>query len=98
MWPRHLCRSAESRKNLILRCRNPGEEDQIPDLGWVDLLKPPPARLSPEEAEDFESLLGGMLKYHPEERISLEEIKDHQWFSKSLPHTSEEEKWLERWF
>ena len=98
VWPRHLCRSAEFRKNLILRCRNPGEEDQILDLGWVDLLKPPPARLSPEEAEDFESLLGGMLKYHPEERISLQEIKDHQWFSKSYPNTSEEEKWLERWF
>jgi serine/threonine protein kinase len=97
-WPKHLSRSPESRKSMILRSsQTPDEGDEVMDLEWVDCLKPPPATLSIEEAEDFESLLSGMLKYDPEERISLEELRDHPWLSKSYPDSSED-NWLERWF
>ena len=97
-WPKHISRSPESRKSMILRSsQTPDEGDEMMDLEWVDCLKPPPATLSIEEAEDFESLLSGMLKYDPEKRICLEEPRDHPWLSKSYPDSSEDD-WLERWF
>ncbi|KAL6267068.1 hypothetical protein P5V15_000144 [Pogonomyrmex californicus] len=37
-----------------------------------------PSRLS----ESARSLLCGMLKYHPEERLTIDEIKNHQFFAK----------------
>ena len=40
------------------------------------------SRLRGEEAADFEDLLGAMLKYAPQERITAEEVINHCWFSK----------------
>lgn len=97
-WPKYLCRSPASRKSLILRTTQTLDEGgPMLDLDWVDCLKLPSEGLTIEEAEDFESLLSGMLKYDPEERIDLDTIGSHRWFSKGYPVPSEDD-WLKRWF
>jgi serine/threonine protein kinase len=47
-----------------------------------------------EEAADLEDLLIGMLRYGPEERITLDQISAHPWFSKKYASDVEGD-WLQ---
>jgi serine/threonine protein kinase len=55
--------------------------------------EPPPGPLSDVELADFEDLLSSILKYRPEERLSLENILKHPWMTKEYDEVGEE-PWL----
>ena len=51
--------------------------------------------ISGEEAADLEDLLIGMLRYSPGERVTLDQISAHRWFSKKYASDVEGD-WLQR--
>lgn len=55
---------------------------------------PPPAKLSDEEFEDFHDLLSKMLRYVPEERITIDEVLAHPWLNKNYNDLDEPTEWI----
>jgi serine/threonine protein kinase len=55
-----------------------------------------PEPLSSEEVADLEDLLASMLKYDARERMTLDQISAHPWFSKDYA-TDVKGDWLQRW-
>ncbi|KAF5319341.1 hypothetical protein D9619_008895 [Psilocybe cf. subviscida] len=45
------------------------------------MCEPPGVRMEEDEVELLGDLLGKMLRYKPEERITIEEVIEHPWFS-----------------
>ncbi|KAK5938564.1 hypothetical protein PMZ80_008753 [Knufia obscura] len=62
----------------------------------VNTGPPPPARLSEEELVDFYDLLSKMLRYLPEERITIQEVLDHPWLHKTYTDLDPPADWLSR--
>jgi serine/threonine-protein kinase SRPK3 len=54
----------------------------------------PHGPLSREEVSDFTNLLSKMLKYDPEERITIEEVLEHPWLNRSYEDVLE---WTGPW-
>ena len=77
--------------------------ERILDIGkpdaWRSMTGPQDSSFSDpmcgEEAADLEDLLIGMLRYGPEERITLDQIFAHPWFSKKYASDVEGD-WLQR--
>jgi serine/threonine-protein kinase SRPK3 len=44
--------------------------------------EPPPAKLSEEEFTDFYDLLSRMLRYRPEDRLTIRGVLEHPWLNK----------------
>jgi hypothetical protein len=81
-------------RTLPQRVLNIGKPEEWQTNGLQEGTFPEP--LTEEEAAEFEDLLAGILKYGPAERMTLDQISKHRWFSKKYtPHG--EESWLERW-
>ena len=62
-----------------------GEEVAFrPDLFLEERInaEPPPAKLSEEEFTDFYDLLSKMLRYRPEDRLTLRGLLEHPWLYK----------------
>lgn len=62
--------------------RDVGSEDEPPMEGEDDgpMIEKTGTRIPDEEVELLGDLLGKMLKYEPEERITMEEVVEHPWF------------------
>ena len=58
-----------------------GEQDDPPSEDEGPMIEKPGVRLHEEEVELLEDLLGKMLKYNPEERISAHDVIRHPWFT-----------------
>ena len=46
----------------------------------MSVLEKPGTLLDDKEVELLDDLLGKMLRYRPEERISMKEVVQHPWF------------------
>ena len=57
------------------------EEEDEPERSCAVMLEPNGAKVLQEEASQMKDLLGRILKWKPEERISLKEVMDHPWLS-----------------
>jgi len=55
------------------------EEDEGPERNCAVMLEPTGVKVPEEEASQMKDLLGKILKWKPEERISIKEIIDHRW-------------------
>jgi serine/threonine-protein kinase SRPK3 len=70
------------RKNIRAQLYSIGTEDFPPHPGKQDgpMFEPLGTRLSEEEVDLMDDLLGKMLKLRPEERITMDEVVRHPWF------------------
>ncbi len=57
-----------------------GEEDDPPTCEEGPMIETVGTQLDDEELELFDNLLKKMLKYNPEERITIQEVVRHPWF------------------
>lgn len=73
-----------------------GRSEDTSDKG-LDRGPPPPAKLSPEEAADFEDLLSKLLTWERSDRATLDEIRDHPWLTKAYAPLGNE-IWLQRYY
>ena len=68
-----------------------------PNLKYqIDTGPPPPAKLSDDEFADFHDLLSKMLRYLPEERLTIEEVMQHAWLHKTYTDHDPPAEWLSR--
>lgn len=72
------------------------EDEDNPMIQMIDDYTPPPAKLSEEEAADFEDLLQKMLCWRPEDRITIDEVLQHPWLNKDYDDVDESEPWIEQ--
>ena len=74
------------RVTLVDNLKEIGMDDQASDSS-----ERPKGILCQEEVDDLAGLLGKMLKYEPSERIDIETVLQHRWFTteyKDLDHRS----------
>jgi hypothetical protein len=57
------------------------DEHAIADGPAPELLEPSWTKVPPREAEVMRDLLDGVLKWEPERRLSLEQIRKHRWIT-----------------
>ena len=57
-----------------------GNGNTTGDVSESSMIEKPGTRLSEEEVADLHDLLGRMLRYHPGDRISVDEVLEHRWF------------------
>ncbi|KAM3074872.1 hypothetical protein ACMFMG_008286 [Clarireedia jacksonii] len=57
------------------------DDDEDPERNCAVILEPNGSKVPEEEASQMEDLLGRILKWKPEERISIKEIMNHPWLS-----------------
>lgn len=62
----------------------------------ISCFNRPPSRFSAAELNSFHNLLVRMLKYHPEDRISVSEILFHPWVKKEIK-AKKSRAWLVRY-
>ena len=58
-----------------------GEQDDPPSEDEGPMIAKPRVRLHEEEVGLLEDLLEKMLKYNPEERIRIQDVIRHPWFT-----------------
>lgn len=60
--------------------RQIGEDEQLGDT-WGPMFEKDGMKMEEEEVELFGDLLEKMLRYRPEERLTMEQVVAHPWFS-----------------
>ncbi|KAJ7441872.1 kinase-like domain-containing protein [Mycena latifolia] len=82
--------AAQERTGLLIRSSKSsireklwsiGTEDDLPDGDEGPMVEKPGTRLREDEVELLDDLLQKMLRYRPEERIGMEVVVGHPWFS-----------------
>lgn len=63
-----------------------GDKDTPPDADEGPMIEPVGTRLEAGELMLLGDLLEKMLKYHPQERITVREVVHHPWFTYSSGH------------
>lgn len=81
-WPDGIALAVEY--PLHSQIRDIGADDDGPgyassELGGEWVMERPGTRLSEAEVADLHDLLRKMLRYHPEDRISMDEVLQHPW-------------------
>lgn len=76
-WPNGITLAVEY--PLLAQIRDIGAEDDSEDLTSELNMERPGTRLSEEEVADLHDLLGKMLRYQSEGRISVDEVLRHHW-------------------
>ncbi|KAK7055920.1 kinase-like protein [Favolaschia claudopus] len=64
-----------------LRAIGSTENDERTDSGLGPMIEPKGVALREEEVQSLGDLLGKMLRYRPQDRITMEEVISHPWFT-----------------
>jgi serine/threonine-protein kinase SRPK3 len=68
------------KSSLHQKLREIGEQDDAPDVDGGRMIEKTGTRLDEAEVELLADLLENMLRYRPEDRISIAEVVRHPWF------------------
>ncbi|KAF9511351.1 hypothetical protein BS47DRAFT_1346871 [Hydnum rufescens UP504] len=68
------------KSSLHQKLREIGEQDDVPDVDGGRMIEKTGTRLDEAEIELLADLLAKMLRYRPEDRISIAEVVRHPWF------------------
>ncbi|KAI0339490.1 kinase-like protein [Trametopsis cervina] len=70
-----------SKSSIVEKLRSIGKDDEPPTSNEGPLIEKTGVTLTQDEVELLADLLGKMLKYRPDERITIEEVVAHPWFA-----------------
>jgi len=70
-----------TKSSIRQKLREIGQQDEPSEVYEGLMFEKTGTRLEEEEVDVLGDLLGKMLKYRPEDRITMKEVLDHPWFT-----------------